>query len=38
MQQNLLNAGFVPVESLNAEDITLHVTGVSKALTKVLHN
>jgi hypothetical protein len=36
VQQNLLNAEFASVLYLNAEDITLHVIRVIKALTKVL--
>jgi hypothetical protein len=37
MQQNLLNAGFVSGEYRNAGDKNMHVSGVMKALTKVLH-
>jgi hypothetical protein len=34
MQQNLLNAEFVSVDFLNAENINLHVIQAMKALTK----
>jgi hypothetical protein len=37
MHQNLLNAEFASVEHPNAGDKNLHVLGVMKALTKVLH-
>jgi hypothetical protein len=37
MQQNLLNAEFTSVEYLNAKNKDVHVIGVIKALTKVLH-
>jgi len=37
MHQNLLNAEFASVEHRNARDKNLHVLGVMKALTKVLH-
>jgi hypothetical protein len=36
MHQNLLNAEFVFVLSLNAENINLHVIRIIQALTKVL--
>ena len=37
MQQNLLNAEFASGEYRNAGDKYIHVFGVMKALTKVLH-
>ena len=37
MQQNLLNAEFASGEYQNAGDKNMHVFGVMKALTKVLH-
>jgi hypothetical protein len=37
MHQNLLQAEFASGEYRNAGDKTMHVSGVMKALTKVLH-
>jgi hypothetical protein len=37
MHQNLLNAEFASVAYLKAGDKNMHVFGVMKALTKVLH-